>query len=185
MPIRRSIRRSILTALRNSVILAFLVTALVITKATADDHGGAVHVVNSAPYSEDHDIRRKITSQCKNLGTKLSSFTQSYAKNQGVEVSLVESIDTAGAGRVLQLEINDAVSQGNAFIGHQKFVRVKGTLWENGTRLASFDGQRSSGGGFAAGYKSSCAVLGRCVKALGKDIAAWLADPVDEAELGE
>jgi len=28
-------------------------------------------------------------------------------------------------------------------------------------------------------------VLGRCVKALGKDIGVWLANPVDEAELGE
>ena len=153
--------------------------------AYADEQAGAVKLVSSAPFAADNDIRKKITNNCTTLGAKLSSFTQSFAEKNGVVVQLVDSVDTAAAGRVLELEIDQAVSQGNAFIGHRKFVGVRGTLWEDGQRVATFDGERSSGGGFAAGYKSSCAVLGRCVKALGKDIAAWLENPVDEAEIGE
>ena len=167
------------------LVLAVLFAFGLSVGAVADEAVGSVQLVTSAPYSADNDIRNKIKTKCKNLGTKLSSFTQSYAKKQGVQVALVDSFDTAASGQVLELEISDAVSQGNAFIGHQKFVRVRGTLWENGSRVASFDGQRSSGGGLAGGYKSSCAVLGRCVKALGKDIGAWLANPEDAAELGE
>lgn len=146
---------------------------------------GQISLVQSAPYSEDSDIRKKITSECTTLGSKLSKFTQSYAKKQGVSVELSDSAATADSGRVLQLEITDAVSSGNAFIGHRKFVAIKGSLWENGEKVASFDGQRGSGGGVLAGYKSSCTVLGRCVKALGKDVASWLANPEDGAELGD
>jgi len=169
---------------RTSCVALVALFLLSLSSAAIAD-GAAIQLVSAAPYAEDNDIRRKIKTACKNLGTKLSSFTQSAAEAQGVQVSLMETTDPTGSGRVLQLEIDDAVSQGNAFIGHRKFVRVRGTLWENGSRVASFDGQRSSGGGFAGGYKSSCAVLGRCVRALGKDIGAWLANPVDDAELGE
>lgn len=146
---------------------------------------GAVLVASAVPYAEDNNIRRKITNSCTTLGSKLSGFIEANAQKNGLSVQLSDSIDPSAAPRVLQVEITEAVSQGNAFIGHRKFVAVAGTLYENGSVVASFDGQRSSGGGFAAGYKSSCAVLGRCVKALGKDIAAWLANPIDEAELGE
>ena len=40
-------------------------------------------------------------------------------------------------------------------------------------------------GGAFAGYKGSCSVLGRTVKAMGKDVAQWLKAPTDEAALGD
>ena len=45
-----------------------------------------------------------------------------------------------------------------------------------GSRVDEVDFTRNSGGGFGGGYKGSCSVLGRCTKALGKDIAGWLRD---------
>ena len=144
-----------------------------------------INLTKSSPYETEHDIANKIINECTTLGEKLSSFTQSYADKNGIKINLVDQTDTSAAGKTLKLEISDAVSAGNAFIGHRKFVEVKGSLWENGEVIGSFRGQRSSGGGAFGAYKGSCAVLGRCVKTLGKDIAAWLKNPVDGARVGE
>ncbi|WP_108062378.1 hypothetical protein [Poseidonibacter lekithochrous] len=59
------------------------------------------------------------------------------------------------------------VSNGNAFLGHNKSTRVKGVLYKEGNKIASFSG-------FSAGFKGSCSVLGRTVDALGEDISVWL-----------
>jgi hypothetical protein len=144
-----------------------------------------VTVQQSIPYSDDAEISSKVRSECVELQTQLSDYTREFAKEGGIVVEQAEAIDTAAPGRVLQLEIVEAVSMGNAFIGHQKYSRVAGRLFEDGQPVASFKGRRNSMGGAFAGYKGSCSVLGRTVKALGKDIALWLANPEDGARLGD
>lgn len=144
-----------------------------------------INMAVSSPFEADNDIADNIIDECSTLGSKLASFTKSYSDKQGIKINLVDSIDTSGSGKTLKLEISDAVSAGNAFIGHRKFVKVRGSLWENGKMIGKFRGQRSSGGGAFGGYKGSCAVLGRCVKTLGKDIAAWLLNPEDSKKVGE
>jgi hypothetical protein len=145
----------------------------------------SVTMVNHVAFDPESKIRNNIKAECTDLGTKLASFTQSFAKKQKIEVSLDESIDTGASGKVLEVYITDAISGGNGWIGHQKYVAVAGTLYENGKEVASFTGGRYSGGGAFGGYKGSCSVLGRCTKALGKDIANWLASPEDGASLGD
>jgi len=49
----------------------------------------------------------------------------------------------------------------------------------------TFDAGRLSGGGYFGAYRSSCSVLGRIARALGKDVANWLIHPYDEAMLGD
>ncbi len=85
----------------------------------------------------------------------------------------------------MSAEITDAVSMGNPFLGHHKFTRVDGTLYESGRAVASFKGRRNSMGGAFGGFKGPCSVLGRTVKVLGQDIATWLKRPVDGARLGD
>ena len=137
------------------------------------------------PFSEDAEIAKKVRTECVKLNEQLPAYTKEFGAEFGVQVTLVDTLETSAPGRVLQVEIVDAVSQGNAFIGHQKFARVQGRLYEDGTVVASFKGRRDSMGGAFAGYKGSCSVLGRTMKALGKDIATWLMNPVDGARLGD
>ncbi len=144
-----------------------------------------VSMIRSVPYADDADIAQKVRTECVKLNDQLAEFTRVYGGKQGVDVQLVDRIDTSAPGRVLLVEITDAVSMGNAFIGHQKFSKVRGTLFENGEKVASFRGLRNSMGGAFAGYKGSCSVLGRTMEALGKDIAMWLKNPQDGAELGD
>jgi len=96
-----------------------------------------------------------------------------------------ESAVAANKGRVLQVEIFNALSQGNAFIGHGKQVTLKGKLLENGQEIGNFTAVRGSMGGAFGGYKSSCAVLHRCQAALAKDILAWLKNPAKDSRIGE
>ena len=76
----------------------------------------------------------------------------------------------------MAVEITNAISGGNAFIGHRKSMTATAELFENGQSVDTATFTRNSGGGFGAGYKSSCSVLGRCTKALGNDFANWLKD---------
>jgi hypothetical protein len=138
-----------------------------------------VQLRTPVPFAEDNDISDAIKTECA-IGEQLARFVKDYAKE---DVQLTPS--EATSGRVLQLEIVDAVSMGNAFLGHQKFTKVRGTLLQDGTKVASFKARRNSMGGAFAGFKGSCSVLGRTVEVMGEDIAAWLKDPRDGASLGD
>lgn len=168
--------------LKSSLTLAVaLCFGLAAVPAMAD----TVRVASSAPYAEDAEIAHKIRSECVQLQTQLPAYTAQFGKEFGVSVALAEGVSPQDGGRVLELEIYEVVSMGNAFIGHQKYSKVRGTLFQDGAKVASFKGMRNSMGGAFGGYKGSCSVLGRTVKALGKDIAQWLVNPQDGAQLGD
>jgi len=139
----------------------------------------------AVPYQDEKVIQPNIVAECVDLGLKISQFTQEFGSKNSIEIQFVDELNPSAPGKVLKVEITQAISSGNAFIGHAKYVSVAGTLYENGKEVASFTGSRHSGGGAFAGYKGSCSVLGRCSKALGKDIAAWLKNPVNGARLGD
>lgn len=148
-------------------------------------HADTIKVLHTIDYHPDASIQHNIQTECTALGKKLSDFTKQFGDAYDVGIELVDTIDINASGKVLEVHIIDAISSGNGFIGHKKYVKIRGTLWENGEKVAEFTGGRYSGGGAFGGYKGSCAVLGRCVKALGKDIARWLKDPIDNASLGD
>lgn len=135
------------------------------------------------PYANERDIQRKVREECTQLNTQLPQFILEFAPASNVEVRLGDA--SSDSGRVLRLEITQAVSHGNAFLGHSKSSTARGELYEDGQRIAGFVATRNSMGGAFAGYKGSCSVLGRTMRAMGRDIAQWLANPVDDAELGD
>lgn len=137
-----------------------------------------------APFSEDSDIAANIKREC-DLGEKLATFVAEASRAKGVEIRFTNDGHVPEQGRFLAVEIRDAVSAGNAFLGHHKSTSVRGKLYEDGKVVASFKGRRDSMGGAFAGYKGSCSVLGRTIKAIGGDIAQWLAAPSMDAELGD
>lgn len=135
------------------------------------------------PFADDRSIQRKVREECTQLNTQLPQFVLEFAPASNVEVRVGDA--SADSGRVLRMVITQAISQGNAFIGHAKSSSVRGDLYEDGRHVAGFDATRNSMGGAFAGYKGSCSVLGRTMRAMGRDIAQWLANPVDGAELGD
>jgi hypothetical protein len=160
-----------------------LVAAMVLA-ACGTASAQTVSMARTVPYSADAEVSAKVRSECVKLQDQLADYVREYGSEQGVQVTLLPSTEGVG-GRVLEVEIVDAVSMGNAFIGHQKYTRVEGRLLEDGAVVGSFKGRRNSMGGAFGGYKGSCSVLGRTVKALGQDIAGWLSSPSEGARLGD
>lgn len=155
---------------------ALVVTAVLLLSNSGWAGNGAIQVAMDVPYKDKTIIETKIVDECTQLGTKLGKYLNQYATKYGVKTQLVEEVDAKAPGRVLVVEITSAVSTGNAFIGHSKSMSARAELFEDGVSKGLVNFSRSSGGGFMGQYKGSCSVLGRCSKALGKDIAGWLRD---------
>lgn len=137
------------------------------------------------PFADDAMIASKIKKECE-IQDQLAAYIEEYAREEHhLEVTFAQSVRTDAAGAVLDVKIEDAVSLGNPFTGHRKSTLVSGSLYRDGKLIGDFVGRRDSMGGAFAGYKGSCSVLGRTVKALGKDIAEWLKAPTMDAQLGD
>lgn len=141
-----------------------------------------IYVESKAPYIDENSIDRGVLG-CGLSEREINVLIEAGAK-RGYKIVKDDAAVAAGKGRILKISIMDAVSQGNAFIGHNKVVKIRGSLTENGKEIGIFSGTRSSHGGFGAGFKGSCSVLERCTDALANDIAAWLDKP-SEKRIGE
>jgi len=143
-----------------------------------------VTINTEIPFSKDNRVAENIKSECQ-LPKQLADFIDSYSTEKGIKITRNANLTKDSSGPVLMVNIIDSVSSGNAFTGHRKLSRVKGELYKDGQLYASFEGQRHSGGGAFGGWKGSCSVLGRTVKALGKDISGFLMAPRMDARIGE
>jgi len=135
------------------------------------------------PFGKDSIIQASIRKEC-NIQSQLAKFVKEYSANENVNVVLDTSANKS-SDYFLDLVIVGAISKGNAFLGHNKSTRVKGVLYKKGNKIASFSGFRHSSGGFGAGFKGSCSVLGRTVDALGEDISVWLKSPTLNDYIGQ
>lgn len=144
----------------------------------------AIKIHSVIPYKKGAVVSASIKNECK-IQDQLSEFIHAYAVGEGVGVIRKGKVRKKSKGKVLLVNITDAVSSGNAFIGHRKYTKIKGTLYNNGKKQGGFTAARTSGGGAWAGFKGSCSVLGRTVQALGSDVSLWLKHPVDGAHLGD
>ena len=164
-------------------VIALGVAGLLVAGGGREAAAAPVVIAAAIPYDEGADIQDKVRLECTELNAQLSTFVQEFARAKGVEV--VVGDPATDTGKVLRMSITNAISQGNAFLGHSKSSSSRGALYEDGRLIASFRATRNSMGGMFAGYKGSCSVLGRTVRAMGEDIGSWLANPVDGAQLGD
>ena len=171
---------------QSAVVIVALLCGAVSVAHAADSVAvtGVVNVPTVVPYAQDAVIAGAVKRECQ-LGEKLSTFIKDYGQEHGVAVAQVPETAASSAGRVLVLEITDAVADGNAFLGHHTDTTVKGKLYQDGAEVGNFIGRRNSMGGAFGGFKGNCSVLGRTVKALGEDIAGWLAKPGKDGQLGD
>jgi hypothetical protein len=170
-----------MSTIRIAIVFAGMMAAGLATSAQAQ----SIRMERTVPYAEDAEVARKVRTECLKLQDQLAAYTREFGAEFKLDVALADGVTPQDAGRVLMVEIDEAVSMGNAFIGHSKYSRISGALYQDGDRVAGFRAVRASMGGAFAGYKGSCSVLGRTMKALGKDIAQWLTNPDDGAELGD
>ena len=117
-------------------------------------------------------------SECP-TGAQIASFLQQGSRH--VQVGTVPS-----EGHYIDMAITEVHLPGGGAWSGPKWLEVTGTLHEgDGDVVASFRAKRFSTGGAFAGFKGNCSIIGRCARAIAKDIAGWLRNPVDGAELGD
>jgi hypothetical protein len=141
---------------------------------TADTTIGIPKVV---PYAPGLVVSEAVRNECQ-VGERLSAYLQSAAKN-------IKASDTPNEGRYVDMTITEVFASGGGGWSGPKSMTVAGSLLDNGTKVASFRAQRNSLGGVWGPLKGTCSIVARCSKMIAKDIATWLKNPVDAAQLGD
>ncbi|MGK0224116.1 MAG: hypothetical protein ACI9ON_003365 [Limisphaerales bacterium] len=154
-------------------ILAPLCVCLAFTASAKEKIG----IPETVPFSDFASVPDAVRAECQ-LGEQVAQFVKRYGKN-------IEFSDVTDSGKYVEMEITEVFAPGGGVFSGPKWMEVSGTLKENGDDIASFRAKRFSTGGAFGGFKGTCSIIGRCTKALGKDIATWIKKPVDGAELGD
>jgi len=147
-----------------------------------DLEGKTIYIKSIVQYAPKSRVANNIKQECT-LSTAIATDIVKSAAEQGLNIIIKDKIEANEFE--LQVQIEGAISTGNAAIGHNKSVSISGAIVKNGIKYYSFDAARLSGGGYFGGYRSSCSVLGGISRRLGKDTAIWLTSPYDNAELGD
>lgn len=138
-----------------------------------------IRMLDPVPYARGSDVPDRIRNECTGLGHEIAFMVHGLMRGK---VTLVKGkLPTSSPGDVLQLEIADVASDGNAFLGQNQRIRLRGTLYRDGGRIASFVAVRSNQ---ADNLLKACANLNGLAPNLARDISRWLKDPKDGAELG-
>ncbi|MEM8547212.1 MAG: hypothetical protein AAGF46_03525 [Pseudomonadota bacterium] len=140
-----------------------------------------VTIPSYVEFAPGVDVTAAVRDECQ-LQTKLQDFIVQYGK--GMDIVLSDNPEGA-EGRYVMLEYTHVVGFGGGTWSGAKSLLVSGEVFEGGKLIGSFTALRYSGGGAFGNFKGTCAILGRCAKALGKDIARFLKNPVIGAKLGD
>src|SRR4051812_12767206 len=80
-----------------------------------------IYTSQTTPYSNEGMIAKAIVEECR-LPQRQAELIEQVAKENGILVVRDNDAVAAKKGRVLLVEINNALSMGNAFTGHRKQV---------------------------------------------------------------
>ncbi len=127
----------------------------------------AVSVPKRIDYASTATIRQQVRSECE-LQTQIPEAIAANAS----DVQLVD-----GSAN-LSLEITEVHAPGGWLFSGPKWVEVKGSLGDKSFRAKRFSAMDPFAGG-------TCGILAKIARALGGDIALWLQNPVEGAELGD
>ena len=152
----------------------FVLAALFVMLA-APAAQAAVQVARSIPIDASAGATGPVQQECQ-----LQTVVPAAIAQASTEVQLVDA--PSKAARRLELSISEVHGPGGGPFSGPKWMTVSGKLYERGKLIGSFRAKRLSTGGMVRG---TCATLGRCAQAIGRDVATWLTAPTLDAELGD
>lgn len=156
------------------IALLCLIPGLSAAQATAP-----IRMLDPVPYAPGDSVPARIKNECTKLGHEIAFMVHGLMRGK---VQLVQGkLPITSAGSVLQVEIANVASDGNAFLGQNQSITLRGTLYRDGSKVASFVARRSNQ---ADNLMSACANLNSLAPNFARDISRWLKDPQDGAELG-
>jgi hypothetical protein len=130
-----------------------------------------VRIPKTIAFSKTASVNQKIVDQCG-----LRTLIPEAIANQAQGAQLVDT------GANLELEISDVHAPGGWVFSGPKWLEVRGSL-RRGSEVISFRAKRYSA--FDPFSGGTCGILAKCGRSLGADVAAWLANPQPNAELGD
>lgn len=170
---------------RTSMVIAKLALFVTFTSLSVTSlASGSITIAKQAPYAPQINVPNAVRAEC-NLPARVSEFVKEFADKNYDKVILADNVSAQTPGQALSMKIVDMTGTGGGAWSGPKHVTVEGTLWENGKVKGTFIATRYSSGGAFGGYKGTCAILGRCVKAIGKDVGGWLLAPAMNTKLGD
>ena len=157
-----------------------LLTLLCLLPALASAQDTApIQMLDPVPYAAGSDVPARIRNECTDLGHEIAFMVNGLMRGK---MKLVQGkLPTSSPGAVLQLEIVDVFSDGNAFLGHRQGIKLRGALYRDGSKVAAFTAQRTN---TDDNMLTACANLDVFAPLFARDIRRWLKDPQDGAELG-
>jgi hypothetical protein len=160
------------------MLLLSVVLAVGCTLATGANAADKIRLQVPVPVVEGADIDAEILDTCDVAGNFNTALIRELRKvAEPAQAPLADM-----HGRVLKVEIVDAIWGGNWFIEHTQTLRVRGALYEDGTRVSGFNGVMQGRGG---GLTSGCFQMNANFRALTWHIKRWLRNPVDGARIGQ
>jgi hypothetical protein len=134
-----------------------------------------VQVRSVAGVATTSTIPANVKQEC-NIRTDLSAAVAAHA---GGNAELVQKKPSSGL--YLNLVITYVHAPGGGVFSGPKWVEARGELLSGEKQLRSFRAKRTSGGPVTG----TCAMLAKVTNAMGRDIAAWLADESASSLLGD
>lgn len=133
----------------------------------------ATQVARSAAILPSAGATPAVQSECQ-----LQTLVPQAVQQAGADVTLVDA--PAKGGRWLELSISEVHAPGGGPFSGPKWMGVSGKLYDRGKVIGSFRAKRVT-----TGVRSTCGSLAKVATVIGQDIAAWLAAPSMNAEIGD
>jgi hypothetical protein len=150
-------------------LLGFALAALLAAPAA----WAATQLARSIPILPSAGATSAVQSECQ-----LQTLVPQAIQQAGADVTLVDA--PAKGGRWLELAISEVHAPGGGPFSGPKWMTVTGTLRDRGKVIGSFRAKRVT-----TGVRSTCGSLAKVATVIGRDIAAWLAAPSMNAEIGD
>lgn len=155
---------------------ALIATALITLPASvmATD---PLYIAPKLEVAKDSGISAEMLADCP-LQQDFAEVLQRALSKQGGTFAN-GNVPTA-KGRSLKVELVDFAMDGNGFIGRRQYYKLRGTLYQDGKKVASFtDRAQFQGGGFA----TACHEVRMSLRAEAYYIGKWVKNPVDGEEI--
>lgn len=159
--------------MRNIIALAFVMALPAVAQATDDP----LYLDSKLPVADDAGFSRELLADCPMQEEFALTLQRNLAR---AGATFAQSTVPVPKGRSLRVELVDASISGNGFIGHQQYMRLRGTLYQDGNKVASFSDRAQFQD---QGFTTACFEIRAALKAEAYYIGRWVRNPVDRQEL--
>lgn len=152
--------------------------------------GGALSIMKIAAYSPSARPTEAVRKECQ-LDTKLPNYISAYAKRHFDQVAFVDSVSPTTPGKVVTAKITYILAPGGGAYSGPKSLTMEGVVRDNGKVIGTFTARRQVFAHVRPGVivigagASTCGLMDKVAKELGKDVALWLEAPSMNARLGD